>query len=914
MLESPLLLTKLFVPEVRPGCVPRPHLLARLNQGLCGKLTLVSAPAGFGKTTLVSEWLQQANQPFAWLSLDDGDNDPNRFLAYLVAALQQINGDWGQTVQVVLRTPQPPPPTTLVATLINELAADRSKVILALDDYHLVTAWPIHEALTFLLDNMPPQMRLVIITRADPPLPLARMRARGELTEVRVDDLRFTLEEAAVFLNEIMGLSLTSRQIAALEARTEGWVAGLQLAALSLQSLQRGGEVADFIEAFAGSHHYVMDYLVEEVFSRQPSHVQAFLLQTCILDRLCGPLCDAVVDSDISPLSQEMLERLEQTNLFTVPLDHERRWYRYHHLFADLLRDRLRQTQPQKVPELHRRAAAWCEHNGLMEDAVHHALQAQDFELATRLIERVAFSLWRLSKQRTLLSWMQTLPGELVRSQPAPSLHYAAALTVTGQLDVAESILQSVESQLQGEWRSAAQELLPHVYRLRAYVARFTGSVADAIAFSQRALALVPETEWPRHSIALLHLGHAHFLDGNAEAASQALEEVSAASRAMQHAAAYLSSIHYLAQLRVLQGRLGEALAIYQEAMQFVDEQDDAVFAGIERIGMGDLLREQNDLTAASRYLQEGLRLAELGGDFVFLRDGYIAHARLEQTLGNLDEALAFIGKAAKVVRQHRSTWETALVEAWRARLWLAQGNLVAAGRWAQTCGLAANPRPEPATSSVETASSRRVAGLDERLTVDDALDFLHEFGHLTLARVLLAQGNPGQAERLLDRLLHCAESAGRMGRVIETLVLQSLALQAQNRLPQALVCLERALSLAEPEGYVRTFVDEGAPMAALLQRALARGVMPDYVGRLLAAFDQAVGAQLLIEPLTGRELEVLSLLAAGLRNQEIADQLVISLATVKRHISNIYGKLGVSHRTQAIARARALGLLQAQR
>jgi LuxR family maltose regulon positive regulatory protein len=535
------------------------------------------------------------------------------------------------------------------------------------------------------------------------------------------------------------------------------------------------------------------------------------------------------------------------------------------------------------MPELHRRASEWYERNGLMEDAVHHALQTNDFDLATSLIERVAFSLWRLSKERTLLSWMKALPEELVRSHPSLSLHYAAALTVTGQLDAVEPWLWSVEAQLQEQAPSpTVRALLGHVYRLRAYVARFVGTPAEALAFSQQALEHTPTDRTDMRGVVLLHVGHAHFLNGDTAAANQALTEASATCRATGHPAAYLSSIHYLAQLRVLQGRLGEAMVIHQRAVQFVTEQDEPVFAGIEHIGVGDLLCERNDLEAASRHIQEGLRLAELGGDFVFLRDGYIASARLEQALGNLDSALVFLRKAEQLVSLHRSPWETALIEAWRARLWLAQGNLAAATYWASTCGL--HP--------------------------DDELCFMDKLGHLTLAQVLLAQGEPGKTGQLLARLLRAAESAGRMGRAIEILVWQALAMQAQNRIEQALQALERALILAEPEGYVRTFVDAGPPMTYLLRHALSQGIRPGYVNRLLSASGEAATTQSLIEPLTPREVQVLRLIVAGLRNREIADQLVISPATVKRHISNIYGKLGVRHRTQAVARAQELYLV----
>ena len=895
--DSPLLASKLFVPQLRPNRVPRPRLVTRLSQGLAGRLTLVSAPAGFGKTTLVADWLQQAGWPFTWLSLDEGDNEPTRFLSYLGAALGRIHDGWSQPVEMALRAPQPPSPQTVVAALINEITASELGLVLALDDYHAIFNPAIHETLIFLLDHLPPVMHLVLVTRADPPLPLARLRARGQLTEIRADDLRFTVGEAAAFLNQVMDLSLAPEQITTLEARTEGWIAGLQLAALSLQGLGSGEDVAGFMDAFAGSHRYVMDYLVEEVFSRQPFPIQEFLLQTSILKRLCGPLCDAILDerqmtkdeggtsSVLRPSSggQAILQYLEDHNLFTIPLDHERRWYRYHHLFADLLRDRLRQTQPEREPGLHRRAAAWYERHELMEEAVHQALKARDYDLAIRLIQQVAFSLWQHSKTYTLLSWMRAMPEALVRSDTSLCVDYAAALTVTGQLDAVEPWLQAAEARLLEQAASpTAPFSLGHVYNLRAYLARFRSTPAEALAFSRRALEHTPADRLDVRGPTLLHMGHACLLNGDTSGADQVLTEACDTCQAVNHPAAYLSAAHYLARLRIYQGRLREAQSIYQAAAEFVAEQGELVCAGIEQIGLGDLLREWNDLEAAAQHIDEGLRLAEMGGDFVFLRDGYLARARLEQALGNLDEALAFVHRAGEVVRHHHSPWETALVGHWKVRLCLARGDRAGAAAWARTCGLSPDDQPR----------------------------FLDEFGHLTLAQVLLVQGHLDEAERLLERLREAAESAGRWGRLIHILIAQALVRQAEGDEARALICLERSLGLAEPEGYVRTFLDAGPEMATLLRRALDRGIAPGYVARLLAALDEPVPDQPLVEPLTPRELEVLHLIAAGLRNQEIADQLVISPATVKRHISNIYGKLGVSHRTQAVAHARELGLL----
>jgi LuxR family maltose regulon positive regulatory protein len=904
--QSPLLTTKLLVPQLRAPRVARPRLLARLDRGLGGKLTLVSAPAGFGKSTLVSEWLQEGRRPCAWFSLDEADNEPTRFLAYVGASLGRIDTDWGQVIQTALCTPQLESPQAIAAALINEIAASQLEFVFVLDDYHVISSSVIHELLTFLLDHLPPRMHLVLVTRADPPLPLARLRAGNQLTEIRADRLRFSGEETASFLTRVMGLALTPEQIAVLESRTEGWIAGLQLAAVSLQGLGHADDLAGFIAAFAGSHRYVMDYLVEEVFSRQPRPIQEFLLQTSILERLSAALCDAILCEGepgeahgVAPLgsplssSQAVLTYLEDHNLFTTPLDHERNWYRYHPLFADLLRDRLHQAQPERASQAHRRAAAWFERNGLMEEAVHHALQAQDYELAVRLTQEVAFSLWKLGKIYTLLSWMKAMPEALIRSDVSLTGDYAAALTISGQLDAVEPWLRAAEAQLQRQHPNpTAPFCLAHVFNLRAHLARFMGTPAEALALSQRAVEHTPADRPDIHGVTLLHMGHACLMNGDAVAAEQSLIEACETCQAISHPAAYLSAAHYLAQLRVSQGRLREAEAIYRAAVDWVSQQEDVVCAGIEQIGLGDLLREWNDLDAAAMHIRQGLKRAEMGGDFVFLRDGYLAGARLEQALGNLDRALAYIGKAERVVQPQRSSWETALVELWRARLYLAAGDRARAAAWARSCGLG----------------------------TDDELHFVDELGHLTLAQVLMTENCLDQARGLLERLQQAAQSAGRWGSSIQILIAQSLVRQASGDISGALRALESALILAEPEGYVRAFLDAGPAMTNLLRKAASQGIAIGYTIKLLAA---AAGPQKhtdepwlggaapgLIEPLTARELQVLSLVSAGLRNREIADQLVISPATVKRHLSNVYGKLGVSHRTEAVARARELGLL----
>jgi LuxR family maltose regulon positive regulatory protein len=903
-----LLLTKLFVPRVRPSRVARPPLLARLNQALRGKLTLVSAPAGFGKTTLIADWLQQVDRPFTWLSLGEGDNDPNRFLIYLIAALQRIDNTWGQTVQELLRAPQPPALTAMVVTLINDIAAGDSPLVLVLDDYHFISAPSIHEALGFLLENLPPQMHLVILSRADPPLPLPRLRARGEVIEIRADDLRFTTEEVVAFLNEVMNLGLTQQQIAVLESRTEGWVAGLQLASLSLQGL-RPDEVADLIEAFAGSHRYVMDYLVEEVFDRQPRHVQQFLLRTSILDRLSGPLCDAIRDegraageeqnASFGPRpasgSQAILEYLEDHNLFTIPLDHERHWYRYHRLFADLLRDRIQQMQPEHVRDLHRRAGEWYEREGLADEAFAHAVAADDIQRAVRLAEAHAERLVHRGEVATLLRWLEALPDQAVRSRPRLCVSYAWALFLTGQAGVLEPWLHDAETALaQGAALPSIMEDAPdlaplqdEVDVLRLASSRYREGPAGMIERYEQALDQMSEGDLFSRGLLYLGLGVACRLNGHVERAICAYREAAQMCQAAGNMMAATIATYDLSRMYGFQGRLALAAETCRQVLESGKHAPVAAHRspslGLIHLGLARVQYEWNELEAAERHTRAGLALGEPGGSLVLLMRGYTLLARIRHAFGDDPGVRESLRTLERAIEQRELTQATRdEMAAYRALFDLMRGEPEKSARWAETI----------------------------KPTLHDKLDTLREFQWLILVRVLIAERLSDEAAPLLGYLLQTAESEGRTGRRIEILALQALALEAQGRPVQAFSALKKALSLAEPEGYVRTFVDEGIPMAALLRRALSQGITPDYARQLLAAFDEPIVASPLVESLTRREMEVLRLIADGLKNQDIADHLVISVATVKRHVTNIYGKLGVSRRVQAIARAQDLGLL----
>jgi len=906
-MSTSILATKLYIPPPRPKVVLRPRLIERLNEGLRRKLTLISASAGFGKTTLVSEWVSESKRPTAWLSLDEGDNDLACFLAYLVAALQTIAANIGEGMLGMLQAPQPPPIESILIALLNEITTIPDNFVLVLDDYHVIDSKPVDEALTFLLEHLPPQMHLVITTREDPHLPLARLRARGQLTELRAADLRFTPAEATDFLNQVMGLNLSAEDITALETRTEGWIVGLQLAAISMQGHQ---DTASFIKSFTGSHHFVLDYLVEEVLQQQSASIQTFLLRTSILDRLCGPLCDAVLGSP-SASGQETLEYLERANLFIVPLDNERRWYRYHHLFAELLRQRLQQSD--NVAEYHIHASVWYEQNGFPSDAIHHAFAVEDFERVAKIAELEWPARHESIQSIKWLGGLKKLPEEIIRARPVLCVKFAWAFLNAGELEAAEAKMQDAENWLEPTTITGEKSDAPSIEMVvvdeeqfkslpvllataRAYHAQAIGDISGTIKYTQHVLDLSPEGDSQWHGAASSLLGLAQYASGNLDAAYRAFSDGMA--RADPYDA--ISGNFVLAGIKLAQGQLNTALSIYEKALRLVLERGEPMPLGTVDLysGISELHRERGDLETAAQDLLTGKKL----GEQVELPDWqhrwYIAQARLHETNGDLDGALDLLEEAERrFVRTPVPIIHP--IAALKTRIRIAQDKIAEALDWVLT----------------------------RDLSVDDDISYLHEFEHMTLVRVLIAQEKRGlvdgsihDAKGLLERLLQAAEEGGRKGSVIEILVLQALAHEAQGNYPPALVSLERALTLAEPEGYVRIFVDEGLPMARLLSEAAAHGVKPDYVGKLLAVFEAEKQksedksylplAQSLIEPLSQRELEVLLLIAQGLSNREISERLFLALDTVKGHNRRIYGKLQVQSRTEAIARARELGLL----
>lgn len=887
-MPSPLLATKLFTPRPRPIIVLRPRLIERLNACSAYKLTLISAPAGFGKTTLVGGWAAGCGRPVAWLSLDEGDNDPARFLTYFIAALQTVSANTGQNVLGMLQSPQPPSPEALLTALVNEINAITVDFVLILDDYHVIDAKPIDHALAFLLEHLPPQMHLVIASREDPNLPLARLRAGNQLGELRAADLCFTLSESTIFLNQAMGLNLSDEDISALETRTEGWIAGLQLAALALQgtiSMQGHKDSASFIKSFTGSHHFVMDYLVEEVLNQQSDDVQTFLLQTSVLERLCGPLCDAVLSRNddqqgvSSTPSQEILEYLAHANLFIVPLDDERRWYRYHHLFADLLRQRFQKSGAPPVAEIHMRASKWYEDNGMEIEAFHHAVAANDIDRAARLVEGKGMPLQFRGAVFPVLNWLKSLPKSILDARPTLWVMYASALSMSGQLGGVEEKLQAAESALQGaEQDAVTRNLIGHIAAIRALLAATQNQIETIISQSQRALEYLHPDNLSVRTATVWKLGIAYQFQGDREAAARAYGDAISISETSGNTVILLSALAGMGNIQESQIQFNQAAQTFQRVLRLAGDVPHPA-ACLAHIGLAHIYYEWNDLQAAERHGLSSIQQAQQMQYSITYAAPEVLLARVKLARGDAAGAAAGLTDALQLVRQHHIEQLIPEIVAAQVMTFLRQGNLAAA---------------------------RAAAG-----------EYALPLGR---ARIHLAEGDAPAALALLEPLHRQMEAKDWMDELLKVVILEALALHAQGGIEKAMQALGEALSSAEPGGFVRTFVDEGLPMAQLLSAAGDRGMMPDYTGRLLAAFhaekpkgsDERIlpTGETLIAPLSQRELEVLRLIALGLSNQEICERLFLALSTVKGHTRIIFDKLQVQRRTEAVARARELGLL----
>ncbi len=897
-----VLQTKLYVPRPRPKQVLRPRLSERLDRG-GSKLVLVSAPAGFGKTTLLTEWLAAApvdggRRSATWLSLDSGDNDPAHFWTYVIAGLRTLAPAMGASALDLLQAPQALPMEAVLTTLINDLGTIDGDVVLVLDDYHVIESRGVHDGMTFLVDHLPPQLRLVIASRADPPLPLARMRAGGELVEVRAADLRFTADETAAYLNGAMALELTAPDVAALDARTEGWIAALQLAALSMQGRD---DATKFIAGFAGDDRYVVDYLVEEVVQRQSEEVQDFLLHTSVLSRLSGAVCDAVANrSD----GRAMLQTLERGNLFLVPLDDQRRWYRYHHLFADVLQARLLDERSELVPELHRRASQWYADNGEPAEAIRHAMAGGDVERAADLVE-LSLAVVRRDRQEPLLrGWLEALPDDVVRMRPVLCIAFAGSMLGTAEVAGVEARLRDAErwvEQLARQPDGGRPEGMVAVNeeelrRLPTWVAVYSAGLALAlgdgeatITHARRALSLREEDDLLALGAGTALIGLACWAEGDIETTYEAYVACLDTFERAGHIADVLGIAITVGDICVIRGRLSEATRTYENALALVASHGAPVPRGTAdmHVALSRVHDERGDLDSARRELQ---RSQELGDHLGLPQNRYrwrVAMARIRQAEGDLDGALDLLDEAERMYVGDFSP-RVRPIPALKARVLLEQGRLADVHEWAGREGLSA----------------------------DDELSYLHEFEHVTLARALLAEDRVDDAFGLLERLLAAAEAGGRTGAVIEILVLQALALQRLGDLPGALSDVDRALELAEPEGHVRVFADKGPPMAELLRAATAERPASAYLEQLLAGLGGPARAERrpvrsgqLVEPLSEREHDVLRLLATDLSGPEIGRRLVVSLNTVRTHTKNIYAKLGVNSRRAAVRRAEELDL-----
>ncbi len=860
-MRSSLLSTKTGIPRLRADIVDRASLINRIKAGLDCPLTLVSAPAGYGKTTLLAALIHQPDSTqlkVAWLSLDEGDNDPIRFWTHFISALQTKQSHIGNIVPEMLRAPEFPDIQSLLTQLINEIAGSETSIqpyILILDDYHLIEEQTIHKDLCFVIEHIPWQLRLVISTRADPPLPLARLRARGQLSEFRAQDLRFTMKETDTLLNSTMGLGLSDEEVAAIDARTEGWIASLQMAAISMQ---RREDIPAFIAAFTGTHRHVLDYLTEEVLNRQAADTRTFLLETSILDRMSGPLCDAVTGRQDG---QEMIEHLENANLFLVPLDSERLWYRYHHLFSSMLVSRLQRLNPERVAELRKRAAIWFQQNGFMEEAISQALTTSDFELSSELIEKAAPAALVLAEIGTLLNWLVKLPETTVQTHPGLCVFYAFALTRVGRMDAAQAWLMRAEG-----------TALPRFLKTLATMTQ--AMIATAHQDDRRTMELLAQVLADKESLS------------NAGITTEAIYSL----------AAKLGAATILVEAQETHGQLRRAIETCQLGLSLV--RDKALeapllsMAGLLHVRFARILCERNELEGATQHIMAAKEIGPRSGNRQIQACISIVLGLIRQAEGD-DKAALDLMREAEQIAASGSQLPRASNLPWRLRFWFAQGNFSAAARLIQ----AYEPTPDIGRGGPLVALLQETVGI-------------------TLGHISLCEGKFSEAETLLARVQLEAEQAGRMGNVIEILLLRVLAAQALGNIPQAIDMLSRALKLAEPEGYIRVFVDLGMPMAGLLKEAASQGVTSNYVRELLSVFEKrkhhtkTLAYQPLIEPLTDRELEVLRLLADGSSNEEIAERLVLTTGTVKTHAHNIYAKLGVRGRVQAIKRATSLNLL----
>jgi LuxR family maltose regulon positive regulatory protein len=864
-----LLATKFCIPTQRKGIIPRLRLVEQLEAGLRQRggfgrrLTLISAPAGFGKTTLAIDWLQRSKLPVGWLSLDEPDNDPRRFITYLIAAMKQVNENIGQAASAMIQSPKPPPSELLLTALVNEISCSPQPFALVLDDYHVIHTPSIHQQLTFLLEHQPSNLHLIITTREDPLLPIPRFRAQGQVLEIRQDDLRFTESETALFLKSAMELDLTPAEINALERRTEGWIVGLQLAALSMRGRE---DLPEFIRAFTGSSRFILDYLIEEVFERQSSATKDFLLKTSILERLSGSLCDAVACENTS---QGVLETLEQANLFIVPLDQSRNWYRYHRLFAELLRHRLR-VHGIEEQELHQRASLWFEENNFIEEAVQHALAARDWERSAQMIGMVADEMLKRGELLTLIGWYQALPEQMLDANPRLCFGYCWPLLLAGQLEIAAPLLERVEQAAE----KVPPEFLGEIFAAQAYLALGQGAHARMVEKSQLALALLPKSSTSSRGVVALNLGLAYWHMGQMQAAEEVLAEALQAAQSTDNHYAAMTAIIFQGRVCAVRGQLHQAAKFFEGAIQMDKEMPINALAHLD---LSTLHYEWNDFAKSEAHLKKAILLSQRGHNDEFLAAGWMMNACLCTAQGDYTGAQAALDKAWALVNSGKASGAIAV------RLGVAQVRL-------------------------QLALGEQTTSWDQKLTENMDSHSFYRFLGVTKARVLPTS----QVRVYLDALSRTAQAHDWAYGLIAVRALQAATADKQD---EAVEFLTDALQRAEGGGFIRSFVEAGDNLIPLLREAIRRDVAPDYTARILVAMAEngdktPAGQASLVEPLSEREIEVLRLVTSGMSNREIARQLFISPGTAKTHVHNLCGKLGVRNRTEAAMKAKELKLV----
>ena len=899
-MSDTLLATKTRIPPLHANLVSRPHLIQRLNDGISQnrRLTLISAPAGYGKSTLLSEWVSQLDIPVAWLSLEKGENIPTRFWSYFATALSTIpqlnQADVVESLSQALKSSQPPPMDILLTSLINELSKLTTRTTLVLDDLHTITEGQIHHDLIFLIDHMlqcPNGFHLVVASRMDPPWPLARWRVRDELTEVRTKDMRFTPIEATSFLNEVMGLQLSTGEISLLDQRTEGWIAGLQLAALSMQSR---GDIAAFLEDFTGTHHFVLDYLLEEVLSQQNPDRLDFLLRTSLLEYLTAPLCNAITDRIDS---QTMLVQLEKSNMFLVPMDDERRWYRYHHLFSELLRSRLKQTHPEIVPLLHGRACSWYMENGYLSNALTHAMATNDLDRLIKLVEKYAFTIFDHNQASTFLNWLNTLPETVMGSNPWLHIARAWLLAYLGQLEGIESLLLEAEKHAD----QTDPRLMGYIAALWTLIGELYSSRVDGIAHAHQALKLLPQQEYRARAFVAYHLSNHYTWYGDFLPALRTLEDSFTWSLAAGDSERAMIAQFQSASILSYMGRLGESFQDFKKTFQMVDsdlpdKKNHSLPVGYAYIQLSSLYFEWNNIPEALHYVSDGIKICRLWGYSDYLHNGLINYAEIRMAMGDLEDALSAV-REAKTLYSPVSV--TGRVNSYEAVINQARGDIESASDWVARSGLSPG----------------------------GTIDYAHRFLFLHYAIILQAQGELHDAYDVLERLSNVLEEAGAITLLLETLSQRIVILSKLNQDEQALSLLQRTLELAKPEGFIRVFTSKGTPMSRLLQTAFSRGIEKEYIHRLIPAFNKTglshepgkppaskTAPELkrieLMEPLSDREIQVLRLLDSTLTSTEIARELYLSVNTVRTHVKNIYAKLAVHGRIEAIQKANDLGFI----